>query len=455
LDTYIQIDDETEVHLSSNTYNELGELIEKRLHEQTNGEYLQSIDYAYNIRGWLKSMNNSNSQNDDNADLFTMNLLYKDSIAGLTPRVQYNGNISAITWKNDVDTIAKGYGYSYDKLNRLKGAGYAEGETASSLTVNDKFTVNGLEYDLNGNIQNLQRRGYTGTPGNTDLMDSLVYYYEGNRIVGVNDESFKAEGFDDNGARYLIGKPLKTLEYTYDYNGNMTGDANKGISDISYNHMNLPSQISFENFAELHFLYDANGVKLRKYYYQDQSLYNYLDYCGNFVYMDGHLDHIFTSEGRIKMSADSIIGNEYFLKDHLGSVRVRFTDYQDPNTPNNTLYEEYYPFGMNINPTTTENPYKYNGKELYTDYDLDWYDYGFRFYDPQIARWHVPDPMAEKYAAWTPYNYALNNPLRYIDPLGLEVKNAHEEERNKKEQQKHEAKNRMDLQIRILYNNAS
>ena len=51
-------------------------------------------------------------------------------------------------------------------------------------------------------------------------------------------------------------------------------------------------------------LFDANGTKLRKYYYQDQSLYNYLDYCGNFVYMDGHLDHILTTEGRIKVLAD-------------------------------------------------------------------------------------------------------------------------------------------------------
>jgi len=65
-----------------------------------------------------------------------------------------------------------------------------------------------------------------------------------------------------------------------------------------------------------------------------------------------------------------------------------------------------------------------------------WYDYGFRMYDPAIARWHVPDPMAEKYNAWTPYNYALNNPLYFIDPLGLEVKNIYEKEREEKEQDK-------------------
>ena len=64
--------------------------------------------------------------------------------------------------------------------------------------------------------------------------------------------------------------------------------------------MNLPTRILFENFVELHFLYNATGTKLKKYLYQDHHLYNSYDYCGNFVYKDGHLDHIITQEGRIK-----------------------------------------------------------------------------------------------------------------------------------------------------------
>jgi len=64
----------------------------------------------------------------------------------------------------------------------------------------------------------------------------------------------------------------------------------------------------------------------------------------------------------------------------------------------------------------------YNGKELQADYNLHWYDYGARFYDPQLGRWHVPDPKGEKYFDYSPFTYALNNPINFIDPMGDTVK---------------------------------
>ncbi len=68
-----------------------------------------------------------------------------------------------------------------------------------------------------------------------------------------------------------------------------------------------------------------------------------------------------------------------------------------------------------------KNKYLYNGKELQDEFGLEWYDYGARFYEPVLARWHTVDPLSEKHYGFSPYNYVLNNPLLYVDPEGMDT----------------------------------
>jgi RHS repeat-associated protein len=209
--------------------------------------------------------------------------------------------------------------------------------------------------------------------------------------------------------------PENTREFFYDNNGNLTRELNKGIISIIYNHLNLPYKIEFENNRRIYYLYDANGIKLKKTYYEDNRLMTTTDYSGMFIYKDGHIEYALTAEGRMKRATNGTYNAEYFIKDHLGNVRVVFSTISGPSQ-----VTDYYPFGLEIPVSgTSDNKLKYNSKELQTDAKLDWYDYGARFYDPVIGRWHSVDPLAEKSRRWSPYSYCMNNPIRFIDPDGM------------------------------------
>jgi RHS repeat-associated protein len=109
----------------------------------------------------------------------------------------------------------------------------------------------------------------------------------------------------------------------------------------------------------------------------------------------------------------------FYHPDHLGS-----TSYITNINGNVSQHLEYMPFGETFveeHASSGTQPYTFNGKEL--DKETGLYYYGARYYNPKISMWVGVDPMAEKYAGWSPYNYTLLNPVKFVDPDGKETKN--------------------------------
>nr|WP_315244346.1 DUF6443 domain-containing protein [uncultured Flavobacterium sp.] len=136
-----------------NAYDELGQLIQKKVGGKSTQNRLQIIDYTYNIRGWLKGINDSDTNylalTLGSGDLFGFQINYNKPSS--RAKKLYNGNISETYWKTN--TTMKTYDYTYDALNRIKKANYSQNHDYGNYKFNE--TVN--NYDRNGNILSLFR----------------------------------------------------------------------------------------------------------------------------------------------------------------------------------------------------------------------------------------------------------------------------------------------------------
>jgi|GEM_PF-4687429 len=360
--------------------------------------------------------------NQDNDDLFGMDILYQQGFSGLGGTPQYNGVISGIKWQVKGNNPGiRGYGFQYDDRYQLTDAKYAkQGMPHIWNQELDWFSEKAIEYDANGNITHLERYGVISEQNGQyayDLMDNLTYQYydDGNQLKVVQDAfpdpSFIGNDFRDNTS-------TGSNEYTYDANGNMITDANKGIA-VTYNHLNLPVIVDFGNNKKIQYLYTAAGTKIKKSIITGTTTVTQ-HYAGNIVYNGNQLEYILSSEGRIRKE-DNQFKYEYFIKDHLGNVRIIFS--KGANGLAQILQEDhYYPFGLtfmgalNYNYGTQENKLLYQGKELQDEHNLQWHDFGARMYDAQLGRWHSPDPMLQ-YSS--PYLAMGNSPTNGTDPRGM------------------------------------
>jgi len=343
-----------------------------------------------------------------NGKLFGYEIKYQNPLTDLwTPK--YNGNISEIDWKTAQDGVQRRYVYTYDSINRLTGGFYLE---PTSSIVWAGYYSEYSHYDLNGNITQLTRMGKADSQTTASVIDDLAYVYTGNKLTSVSDTS-------QNPSSY----PLGGNTISYDNNGNMTNQIDKGINQINYNFLNLPSNITTDagrNSQTSSYGYRADGVKISKTLLNQSIVLNKIDYLDGFQYKTAAsqttLNFVPTSEGYFNFENNKYI---YHYTDHLGNVRISYFN----NGSGAEVLEEnnYYPFGLKHEGynALAGNPaykYKYNGKELQ---ETGMYDYGARFYMPDLGRWGVVDPLSELQFAYSPYSYVFNNPVYFNDPTGM------------------------------------
>ncbi|MEX0290062.1 MAG: RHS repeat-associated core domain-containing protein, partial [Flavobacteriaceae bacterium] len=258
--------------------------------------------------------------------------------------------------------------------------------------------------------------------GNMDVLDYAYHNSEvSNKLYKVRDDGEDAYGFKDGSG--------DTQDYWYDDNGNMTRDLNKGIgttslNGITYNHLNLPTEVKFDNDDQkkITYIYDATGVKLQKIV----STGTTTDYAGNYVYEGGSLQFFNHPEGYIEPNG-SVYDYIYQYKDHLGNIRISYKDVSATSTPSLEIQEEnnYYPFGLKhkgynyVQAAGRDHKFEYNGIEIEESLDYSMMETTFRHYDAAIGRFVTIDPLGEVREYLTPYNYVQNSPLTRVDPMGL------------------------------------
>lgn len=382
----------------------------------------------------------------------------------------YNGNIGAISMNNA--GLAKGipantnalplfYNYRYDQLNRLvsmqayKGLNAATNQWAA-ISITDYGEA--ISYDPNGNILTYNRKGAPEIGKQTD-MDALTYYYNANKnqLNYINDNVAATNYSDDLDAQ-------NSNNYTYDAIGNLKSDVAEGLTSITWSAYGKITGITKGGNITT-YSYDAMGNRITKTTGGTTTIY-VRDANGNVMSIYEKPSATAIQQTEIHLYGSSRLGmakqltvipqsvslasgygtallttftrNEkiFELSNHLGNVVVTVADKRIQYSSNSTTVDyytadiitanDYYPFGMLMpgRKYAANNSYRYgfNGKENDNDVkgEGNQQDYGLRIYDPRVGRFLSVDPLTSSYPWYSPYQFAGNSPVKYIDLDGAE-----------------------------------
>ncbi len=350
----------TEKLIAQNSYDELGQLKTKQLGQKPDASPVETLDYKYNVRGWLTGVNRGyanpvyTSEASAQANRwFGMELNYDFGFG----KNQLNGNIAGIKWKSTGDDEQRAYGFDYDNVNRLLKADFTQNNSGWNISAGVNFSIkmgDGISatnaYDANGNIKRMQQWGLKLT-GSAQVDDMFYNYYTNtNKLQAVTEQG---TGTTNHKLGDFTDKNITATDYGYDVNGNMVTDLNKKLNGtaaltvtsggaITYNYLNLPQTINAKKDdntvkGTITYTYDAGGNKLKKVTVDNTvtpAKTTTTDYVNGFIYENDKLQFTSQEEGRIRAVYDAA-GNtitgfvfDYFIKDHLGNVRMVLTEEQ-------------------------------------------------------------------------------------------------------------------------------
>lgn len=410
-----------------------------------------------------------------NAPAFGLAYQYpSSSTAGASGKQLFNGNISntTIALNNINKGLTRGYSYSYDQLNRLKALNQhtltASPSSWNNTSITDAYKEQ-VNYDANGNILSYIRNGanITGMP---KAMDNLTYRYlpNTNKLDHVDDTiptSNYLVDFDDQ----------DTLNNKFDNIGNLRSDVTAKLTKVDWTvYGKIKSITKSTANSNINYYYDASGNRVvkdvmgstglvRTFYIRDaqgNTMGVYRSQGGNYYWDEQHLygssrTGIWNWGNGVPVRppvadasnptvTDSLLlgSRNYELSNHLGNILAVISDKKIgvANTTTPTLVDyykaevlrqnDYYPFGMQMpgRTFTVGSSYRYgfNGKENDNEVknkEGSQQDYGMRIYDTRLGRFLSVDPLTKKYPYWTPYQFAGDMPIKYIDLDGLEPAN--------------------------------
>ncbi|MBN9299228.1 MAG: RHS repeat-associated core domain-containing protein [Filimonas sp.] len=330
-----KVNSDPEVSIQRNEYNELGQLVNSKLgNDKVSGSYvtdpIEELNFDYNIRGWLTGINKSYATSYSTDHYFGEKISY-DYGFNVPSGGYFNGNIAGVQWKSYNDNEQRAYGYKYDPSNRLLKADFTQlsggnWDNSSGLDFSTKMG-DGVDpasaYDANGNILYMENKA------GSSALDQLTYSIDGvsNKVIAVTDASNNPSSTLGDFKEISSGQ---SQDYWYDNRGNMVKDENKGISNISYNILNLPDVITVTNKGQIEFTYDAMGTKLKKTVTDNTNsgIVTTTLYDAGFQYENNVLRQFFHETGRVRRKPDGSYVYDYFVKDHLGNTRVTLTEEQ-------------------------------------------------------------------------------------------------------------------------------